>query len=195
MTIVLAILLLPLIVAPQLSIDLKNGTEGEQKTKQQLQRLLSSYDLGPYIYTQHIVIDEKSIPHSHPVLTLHTRHMNSDDELLSTFVHEQLHWFLAEHHQQTDDAEAQLRKLYPKVPVGYPDGARDEKSSYLHLVDCYLELQDDRELIGPARTAEVMKFWANDHYRWIYKTVVDDENRIGRVVESEHLTLKDAQTH
>ena len=29
---------------------------------------------------------------SHPVLTLHTRHRRDDDLLLSTFLHEQLHW-------------------------------------------------------------------------------------------------------
>jgi hypothetical protein len=178
-----------------ISIDLKNGTDAEQKTKEQLQRLIASYDLSRYTYTRQILIDEKAIPHSHPVLTLHTRHLDSDDALLSAYVHEQLHWFLAAHQKQTDAAESRLRKIYPKVPVGYPDGAQDEESTYLHLIDCYLEMEADRQLLGNVRTTEVMKYWAGDHYRWIYKTVMEDESKIGAIVAQQHLSLKDAQTH
>jgi hypothetical protein len=177
------------------SIELKSGTDAELKTKEQLRRLLDSYDLRKYTYTRQIIIDENAIPHSRPVLTLHTRHLHSDDELLSTYIHEQLHWFLDAHRQQTEEAESQLRKLYPKVPVGYPDGAEDEESTYMHLIDCYLEMQADRQLLGAERAAVVMKFWAGDHYRWVYKTVVDDESKIGSIAEREHLSLLDAQTH
>jgi len=181
--------------APPVSIELKSGTDAELKTKEQLQRLLAAYDLSKYTYTRQITVDENAIPHSHPVLTLHTRHLHSDDELLSTYVHEQLHWFLDAHPQQTAEAEGQLRKLYPKVPVGYPDGAEDEESTYMHLIDCYLEMQADRQLLGPERAAVVMKFWARDHYRWVYKTVIEDESKIGSIAEREHLSLQDAQTH
>lgn len=171
------------------SIELKHGSEAEQQTKTQLERLLKSYDLGPYTFTQKVVIDENSIPHSHPVLTLHTRHLNSDDQLLSTYVHEQLHWYLVAHQEQTRGAEAKLRKLYPKVPVGFPDGAQDEEGTYLHLIDCYLEMQADRHLLGPQRAADVMKFWAGDHYRWVYKTIVEDEKAIAEIVRGEHLEI------
>src|SRR5882724_2292620 len=80
--------------ATPISIELKNNTDRERQTKAQLERLLSTYDLGKYTFTQNVIIDEKSIPHSHPILTLHTRHLHSDDQLLSTYVHEQLHWYL-----------------------------------------------------------------------------------------------------
>ena len=136
-----------------------------------------------------MVIDENSIPHSHPVLTLHTRHLNSDDQLLSTYVHEQLHWYLDQHSQQTEAAEDELRKIYPKVPVGYPDGAQDEQSTYLHLITCYLEMLADRELMGRERTTAVMNFWSTDHYRWVYKTVIQDESKIDSVVTEHHLKV------
>jgi hypothetical protein len=180
---------------PPVSIELKSSTASEVKTKEQLQRLLAAYDLSKYTYTRQIIIDENAVPHSNPVLTLHTRHLHSDDELLSTYVHEQLHWFLDAHPQQIRDAESQLRKLYPKVPVGYPYGAEDEESTYMHLIDCYLEMQADRQLLGPERAAVVMKFWSGDHYRWVYKTVIEDESKIGSIAEREHLSLQDAQTH
>src|ERR1051325_4802947 len=127
-----------------ISIELKHRSDAERQTKEQLERLLGVYDLRKYTFTKSVLVDEGSIPHSHPVLTLHTRHLSSDDQLLSTYVHEQLHWYLDNHANQTDAAEAELRKMYPKVPVGYPEGAQDQESTYLHLIDCYLEMQADR---------------------------------------------------
>lgn len=173
-----------------IAIELKNNSERERQTKAQLERLLAAYDLRKYTFTHSVVIDEQSNPHSHPVLTLHTRHLKQDDELLSTYVHEQLHWYLDEHLDATNAAEGDLRKIYPKVPVGYPDGANDEESTYQHLIDCYLEMEADRELLGPSRAAAVMNFWAGDHYRWVYKTVINDEPTIRKVIEARHLNLK-----
>src|SRR5881397_3222002 len=71
-----------------LEIALKHGTPNEARTRDQLQRLLVTYDLSPWFYTKSVVIDERAIPFSHPVLTLHTRHANDDELLLSTFLHE-----------------------------------------------------------------------------------------------------------
>jgi GDSL-like Lipase/Acylhydrolase family len=171
------------------SIELKHDSDHERQTKEQLQRLLNTYNLHKYTFTHAVVVDERSIPHSHPVLTLHRRRLKSDDPLLSTYIHEQIHWYLDEHLSQTRAAEEDLRRLYPKVPVGYPDGSDDEEGTYLHLITCYLEMQADRELIGSDRTAGVMNFWAGDHYRWIYKTVIHDESAIRSVVEKEKLEI------
>lgn len=171
------------------NIELKHDSPRERQTKGQLERLLTSYDLRKYTFTPQVIIDETAIPHSHPVLTLHTRHLGSDDQLLSTYVHEQLHWYLDAHRKQTESAEAELRQIYPKVPVGYPDGANDEESTYMHLIDCYLEMQADRKLMGANRAEQVMNFWAADHYRWIYRTVTHDEATIRRVVEHENLEI------
>ncbi len=170
-------------------IELKHGSDRERQTREQLQRLLATYNLCKYTFTRSVLIDQASIPHSHPVLTLHTRHLGSDDQLLSTYVHEQLHWFLDEHLQQTRAAEDELRKIYRKVPVGSPDGSDDEEGTYLHLITCYLEMQADRQLIGTERTAAVMDFWARDHYRWVYRTVIRDEQTIARVVHREQLEV------
>jgi hypothetical protein len=175
--------------ADAIHIETRNGTAPELQTKAQLEKILTSYDLNKYTFTRNVVIDQQAIPHSHPVLTLHTRHLNSDDQLLSTYVHEQLHWYLDAHSRDTQAAEADLRKIYPHIPVGYPDGAQDEESTYLHLIDCYLEMRADRELMGDQPASEVMKFWAGDHYRWIYRTVLADEAKIAEVVQREHLDL------
>ena len=176
-----------------LTIRTAHDSAPELATKTQLERLIAAHDLSQWTFTHEIVIDEKSIPHSHPVLTLHTRHLKQDDELLSTYLHEQLHWFLTEHPAETKAAEQDLTRLYPNVPVGYPEGAQDTESAYLHLLVCQLEQQADRVVLGDQRTTEVMQFWAGDHYRWVYRTVIQDEAKIEDILKRYHLDCPDAR--
>ena len=106
----------------QVRISVKHDNDAsELQTKSQLQKLLAQYDLSKFIFTIEIIIDRNTIPHSHPVLTLHTRHLKDAELLLSTFVHEQIHWFLTQHQEQTEQAVKELRTIFPKVPVGFPD--------------------------------------------------------------------------
>lgn len=176
----------------KIEIALKNGTQAEIQTKEQLQKLLKTYDLSKWTFTNSIVIDEKSIPHSHPVLTLHTRHLKDDELLLSTYIHEQFHWFLAQKDKETDEAIKELRVLFPKVPVGFPEGGRDEKSTYLHLLVCYLEYQADKELLGELKAKQIMDFWSTDHYTWIIKTVLERQRDIFNIM-SKHKLLPPAR--
>jgi len=161
-----------------LEITLKQGTPEEARTQDQLRRLLA---------TRSIVIDERAIPFSHPVLTLHTRHAKDDDLLLSTFVHEQFHWFLVQRGEATEQAIADLRKLFPTVPAGGTAGARDEYSTYLHLLVCYLEQQADLRVLGELRTKQVMDFWATDHYTWVYQTVISRSRELGQIMRDRKL--------
>jgi|SRR5688572_33228134 hypothetical protein len=171
------------VTAETLEITLKHGTAAEAQTREQLQRLLATYDLSPWIYTKSIVIDERAIPFSHPVLTLHTRHAKEDELLLSTFVHEQFHWFLAERREATKAAIADLRKLFPSVPAG----ERDEYSTYLHLLVCYLEQQAVVRVLGELKAKHVMDFWATDHYTWVYQTVISRSHEIGVIMRERKL--------
>ncbi|HEY2495854.1 MAG TPA: hypothetical protein VGK24_02190 [Candidatus Angelobacter sp.] len=180
-----------MLASPVLEIQLQHNDEDrEQKTKVQMEKILKEYDLSKWTFTRKIVIAARVIPHSHPILTLSTRHLDSDDLLLSTYVHEQLHWWLDANPDREKNAENALRKMYSQVPVGNPDGADSEESTYMHLVDCYLEMQADRALMGRQRADKVMEFWAGDHYRWIYKTVISDEPKIAEIVRKNHLEVK-----
>lgn len=177
----IVLLSVPSYAQPKLEITLKSGSPAEVQTKDQLQRLLKTYDLSKFIFTNSVLIDQTAIPHSHPVLTLHTRHLKDDDLLLSTFVHENFHWFLVQHEKETNDALKELQLLFPKVPVGFPEGSEDEHSTYLHLLVNYLEYRADREMLGELRAKQVMDFWSTDHYRWIYKTVLERTRDIGTI--------------
>ena len=140
----------------QIRISLKhNDDAGEVQTRSQLQKLLAQYDLSRFIFTKEIIIDRDSIPHSHPVLTLHTRHRKDDELFLSTFVHEQIHWFFTQHQEQTEQAVKELRTIFPKVPVGFPEGADSEDSTYLHLLVNTLEYRADKELLGELRARQI----------------------------------------
>ena len=173
---------------PAVKIDLAKGTDREQRTKIRLQELLTKYDLKKYTFTNRVVIEEGATNHAFPVLTLNARFANASDDLVSSYIHEQLHWHLRERDAQQRSAVAELRRLYPKVPVGLPEGAESEDSTYGHLVDCYLEMIAVRNLLGPERTKVVVtnKPW----YTWIYGTVMADEERIASVVNRYQLRVK-----
>ena len=173
--------------ADPISIKLAHNAGRERQTSEQLQKVISSYDLSKYTFTREVVIEERAMNHAFPVLTLNVRFADSPDELLSSYVHEQLHWYLRDHDAQQKAAIDELRQMYPNAPVGLPEGADSAYSTYGHLVDCYLEIQADRELIGPKRTDEVIrnKPW----YTWIYKTILRDEDKIRGVVQEHNLEL------
>jgi hypothetical protein len=172
-----------------LEIKLQHGDAAETQERDQLLRLLRTYDVKPWIFTHALIIDSSPgvIPHSHPVLTLHTRHLKDDDLLLSTFVHENLHHFLDQNHEKTEAAKRELRAVFPKVPVGYPEGADSEDSSYEHLIVNYLEYRADKELLGEERAFQVIQFWMADHYRWIYRQLLEEGYQIGPIVRKNGL--------
>lgn len=168
-------------------INSVHNAKDEIQTARQLNDLLHKYDLRKWIVTRTIAIDDDSIPHSHPVLTLHTRHRKDDELLLSTFVHEQMHWYLAQHKQATADAVTGLKLLYPTTPVGFPEGSSDEEGNYEHLLIIDLEWKADKELFGELRARQIMEFWAVDHYTWIYRTVLDHKRQIDPILETNNL--------
>lgn len=173
--------------ASTVDVETQNGNSRELQAKAELEGILRKYDLSKYAFTRKVVFEQRAINHAFPVLTMNPEFLGSDDEMLSTFVHEQLHWWLREHPSEMHDAVAQLRRFYPRVPLGLAEGAETEYSTYGHLIDCYLEIQADRELIGPERTSEVIKH--RPWYTWIYATIVRDEPRIAAIVARERLSV------
>ena len=155
-----------------LQITLERDSEAERATADQLRSILQKYDVGRWIYTRRIHIDERSIPHSHPMLTLHTRH-GDEHGLLATFLHEQFHW-LEDGNAHFRSAMGSYAEAYPQAPSRGPEGGRDLESTYRHLLVCDLEFQAMTELVGMDRAREVLS--ANRYYTWIYNRVLNDPN-------------------
>lgn len=155
----------------------QNEHPDELATIKMLEKLLADYDITKWIFTQEIIIDKDAIPHSHPVLTLHTRYLRDKSGelgLLSTFIHEQIHWHLVEKDADTDAAIETLRKKYKNVPAGGSEGGRNEHSTYLHLIVCSLEYSGMEEMTSKTKAQEVME--GKTYYTWIYKTIIKDKN-------------------
>ena len=171
----------------EIRIETAHGSDRERLAKATLEQLLSRYDLSKYLFTRKIVIEQRAMNHAFPELTLNARFADSPDELLSSFLHKQIHWYLRDHDSQQKAAIGELRRMYPDAPVGLPEGADSLYSTYGHLVDCYLEIQADRRLLGPVRTQAVIEH--KGHYTWIYATILRDEVRIADVVDKHQLRL------
>jgi hypothetical protein len=75
--------------AEAVEIRLHRGTPLEERARDQLRRVLRTYDLRKWLFTRDVLIQSDVIPHSHQVLTLNTHYVDDDIAQLSTFVHEQ----------------------------------------------------------------------------------------------------------
>ncbi len=169
----------------------EHNTENEKETIELVKSLNKAHDLTKWHFSDAIHINSKAIPQSHPILTLHTRHNKPQeiDLLLSTYLHENIHWYLDAHQTELTNIIAVLKKRFPDVAVGYPDGARDEHSSYLHIVVCFLELNAIRQLLSDVRYDRIVRFWQQDHYTRIYKLVVEHDNEIAILIKQHKLLL------
>jgi hypothetical protein len=178
--------LLPNDPAKPVSVSLATGVEREGVARDQLLRLLSRYDLRKWQFTNRVRMQHGVIPHSHPVLTLNTRYLDDDALALSTYLHEQLHWFVWRH-SGTRAALAELRQRYPSPPVAPPEGAGDVRSSYLHYLVCYLEYVALIEVLGAEEARRVIAFRCTDYYTEIYKAVLRDFDAIGEIARRHNL--------
>jgi hypothetical protein len=172
---------------PPLTITTHTGTTQEENGRSQLQRLLETYDVERWLYTRKVVIRSFINPHSHPVLTLNTRQLDSDEGQLGTFLHEQFHWFAVSKLPQVDAAIQDFRTMFPIVPTEAPEAAKDEYSTYLHLIICKLELDALRQLLGEDHALEVIA--ARPYYKWVYRQVRHDDGPIRDVIERHGLAL------
>ena len=152
---------------------------------EQIERLLETYDVDRWTFTYEMQIESMALPHSHPVLTLNTRYLDNDDHAISTFLHEQFHWYLIEDAMDAkrDAATKAFVEQFPDAPAGREDGgARDLNSTYRHLMVCDLEFQALTELVGEERARAVLA--SNTHYTWIYQQVLT--NPVVRRINERH---------
>lgn len=158
------------------------------KTKSLMEDFLNKYDLSPYLFTKSVKIKPNVIPHSHPMLTLNTFWNESPNHLLSTFLHEQIHWFLNwSDPKKYTHAHRTFMDWYPIVPSDRSLTASNQFSTYLHLSVCWLELQGVKRYLGAKEGYKTIQTF--QHYRWIYDRVVADESAIGDLLNQIGLVI------
>lgn len=157
------------------------------KTKTLMESFLNDYDLKPYLFTKSIKIKPGVIPHSHPMLTLNTFWNASPNHLLSTFLHEQIHWFINWHQSNYGAVHRTLLQWYPKLPKDKTLIASNTFSTYLHLAVCWLEYKGLQRYLGKETAIHTLQTFP--HYRWIFQTVIEDEARVGKLMLTHNLII------
>jgi len=170
-----------------LTITLATDHPNEQQAQEQLLRLLERYNLRRWQFTDAVRIQTHVVPHSHPVLTLNTRHLDDDDHALATYIHEQLHWFASTREQGTWAAFSELQQRFPTVPTADEGGAHDEFSTYLHLIICSLEYESLIEILGQDVALRTLK--GTDIYSWVYATLLADWDYFSDLLVRHDLTM------
>ena len=127
----------------RIDIDLGHAEREAQRIRDLLAALRQRHDLSRYEYTRLVQIVPAGPTHSHPILTLGTRFAESEDHLLATYLHEQMHWYLwrlgGVDHDPVAPFFDELVRRYPKAPTRLPEGARNYEQTYIHLVVCWLD--------------------------------------------------------
>lgn len=174
-------------IASELEITEVNPNQWTALTKKNMLDLHKKYDLEPYLYTNKINIQSRVIPHSHPVLTLNTRNAEFPDKILSTWLHEEFHWWTEMNGENIDKAINEFKILYPKLPT--EGGARNEYSTYLHLAVCYLEYKSIIHFLGESKAKKLInEFITKDQiYTWIYAQILENTDSIDAIVRKNNL--------
>lgn len=170
----------------QLEVSEINPNRFTGMAKQNIFHLVKVYDLKPFLYTKKVHIQSHVVPHSHPVLTLNTRHAENPHHLLSTWMHEEFHWWLGNHPRETDRAVSELEKVYPRLPA---NEARNKRSTYMHLAICYLEYRALSHFVGQKEAKEIIRELVTKDkiYPWIYTQVLGNEEPIRKIVVANNL--------
>jgi hypothetical protein len=173
----------------RIDVDLDHARREADRVRDMLQALRRRHDLSRFEYTRLVRIVPGSDTFSHPMLTLGNRFADTEDLLLSTYLHEQMHWYLWHLGTPDEDPVApffdELVRRYPEAPTELPDGARSYEATYLHLVINWLEVAVTSEFIGRVRARSVAD--AQRTYRWIYRTVLRDWDALQELYERHGL--------
>jgi hypothetical protein len=168
-----------------IDVDLDHSRREGERVSNLLAALRRRHDLARFEYTSVVRIVPGGETFAFPVLTLGNRFADNEDILLSTYLHEQMHWYLWHLGTPERDMVApfmdELVRRYPQAPTEPPDGARGYDATYLHLVVNWLEIAATSEFIGRERAFAVAR--AQRSYRWIYRTVLKDWDLLGELYE------------
>jgi hypothetical protein len=168
-----------------IDIDVQHAHREAERVRDMLAALRRRHDLTRYEYTSVVRIAPGSITFAHPVLTLGNRFADTEDMLLSTYLHEQMHWYLWLLGTPDRDMVApfydELVRRYPQAPIAVPEGAHGYDATYTHLVVNWLEIAAASEFIGRERAVAVAQDARS--YRWIYRTVLKNWDALGALFE------------
>ena len=137
-----------------INITTKNNTEKEIKVANVVREIASKYNFP--VSTNKVVIENGVIPHSHPVLTMNTR-VDDPLELLSTLIHEQLHWF-AQEHPKYDEAIEYLKEHYEDNGECNKSGTYPN-SFWEHIIVCWNTRNVLQDILAKEEVEHIYDQW------------------------------------
>jgi hypothetical protein len=147
-----------------------------------LRRVLTELDLGRWMFTDLVIVDEGIRGGFSNPLTISPRLLaGRPASALATFVHQQLHWLEG---PSLDEATAEASRRWPDPPPP-PAGAYDARSTWLHMSVCALEFQSMGEIIGPALAAAELRNLGR--YSWIYGQIFEEPSWFARFLHRHGL--------
>ena len=137
--------------AKPITIQLKHNSEREQRTKAELERVLTTYDLKKYTFTNKVIIEDGRLRAqlSGRVTLIHASSCDSGRRTpqLLTFTSSCTGTCATDRRSAKAVPFKRLRMYYPRVPGRLSRRELDTVySTYGHLVDCYLEMQAGPEI-------------------------------------------------
>lgn len=159
-------------------IDLAPAEKAAREIIRRLQALRERLDLSDFEYCRRVRIAPTAIPFSHPEITLNT-FARDDQGLLSTYLHEQMHWYVTwyshDRPKQWSALMAELTALYPDL-TAQQAGTMMFHSAYLHLIVNWLEIEVVSRFYDRALVAGAL---ANGFvYPQLYRLVVEDWDKL-----------------
>lgn len=172
------------------------------QVREQLRRLLNQYDLDPWIVTRAVRIELEKDPHSKPVLSLNASNLENDLAQLSTFIHEQMHWYVGANPEAAAAAVEDLKETFPDIPQG-----TDHRSSrmYQHIIVEWLVQDAMTELVGSDKALQVQKEDLRKKaqrlepgepippvgkaYKWYHDRALEDTKEVGAILAEHGLVI------
>lgn len=168
--------------------NLKNKSKCEIECQIRLERILKLPAIDKYIYTKTINIEDGTIPHSHPTLTIPCKD-TTDIQLTSAFIHEQMHWFILSKNDLTKKTVIDLKLAFPNPKIQQPFGSGDSTSTYEHLIVCFYEFKALEEIYGNAKALEELNRLKSSIYQWVYAQVSDNGKLIEDILNRNELFI------
>lgn len=116
-----------------ITLSSKGLSETENQISEILKKAIPKYNL--LVCTKEILIEEGSVPHAFPVLTINTLDIDNEPKIVEKYIHEQLHWF-ATSNLEYDNCISYLQDKYTDLGDCNKSGTYPN-SFWEHLIVCW----------------------------------------------------------
>lgn len=158
----------------------------ELRTAAQLRALLQAYDVSGLQWTSRVRVEHQGVASAHPVLVLTTRHQG--DDLLATYVHQQLHRWTAGH-PGLGGAITDTARTWAVVPTTPGGGANTPAQTRTLLIVCHLERRAMDHIVGEVRSRVLLRqhITTGQAHPWVYAQAHVHARRLDQICTAADL--------